>query len=73
MRVDEIKPFWKKIFITAAIMLSVSILLIIITNTSVLFFELQDEAASNLNNIVNLSDKIVYSYFNQVEYSINNT
>ncbi len=72
MRVDEIKPFWKKIFITAVITLSVSILLIIITNTCVLFFELQKEAQSNLNNIVNLSDKIVYSYFNQVEYSINN-
>lgn len=71
MRNSDIRPFWKRIFSVTVLMFSISVVLLILINAVVLFSELQEEAETNIDNAVNMSDKIVYSYLNQFDYSIN--
>lgn len=71
MNSRDIKPFWKRIFRVAVSLYSISMILLIVINIIVLFVDLQKEAQINLDNAISLSDKVMYSYLNQFEYSIN--
>ncbi|MBS7298808.1 MAG: histidine kinase [Eubacteriales bacterium] len=71
MNSRDVKPFWKKLFSVAVILFSVCMILLIVINSVVLFFEMQNETDSNLDNMMSLSDKVMYSYLNQYDYSLN--
>lgn len=66
-----IKPFWRKVFRAAILLFSASITLLMVLNAVVVFFVLQKKAETNLDDIIGLSDKVMMSYLNQFDYSIN--
>jgi len=68
----DIKPFWKKIFFAAVLMYSIGMVLFILINATILISELHEDTETDLGNAISMSDKVVYNYLNQFDYSINN-
>ena len=71
MNSRNIKPFWKKVFRVAIILYSAGMVLLTVLNTAVAFFALQKKTDNNLDDIIGLSNEVMYSYLNQFDYSIN--